>query len=145
MKKGFHFSFLRKNQEQAGFTLIELLVVILIIATLSVGVYVALNPTKRLEDTRNATRTTDVQSILTAIHQYIVDQEGSLPGSLGTTEQQLGTNSSGCAVSTGGCSTAASCLDLSTPLAPYLKSIPVDPLSLRLPQNAFSLLKEYSG
>jgi prepilin-type N-terminal cleavage/methylation domain-containing protein len=112
-----------------GFTLIELLVVITIIATLAVVVYVALNPGQRLKDTRDARRTSDMDSILTALHQYIIDNDSTSPGGLSTVEQQLGTATSGCAVSTGGCSvTAAACLDLSTPLAKYLKTIPVDPL-----------------
>lgn len=113
-----------------GFTLIELLVVITIIAALAVVVFVALNPAKRLQDARDARRTTDVDSILTAIHIYIVDNKGSYPTGLssGMAEAQLGTATSGCAVSTGGCAAAgAACLDLSTPLAKYLKSIPTDP------------------
>lgn len=112
-----------------GFTLIELLVVITIIATLAVVVFVALNPGQRLKDSRDARRTTDVDSLLTAIHQYIVDNKSITPGSLSTAEQQLGTAASGCAISTGGCSvTTTACLDLSTPLTKYLKSMPVDPL-----------------
>jgi len=118
------------TKSQKGFTLIELLVVMTIISTLAVVVFVALNPGQRLKDSRDARRTTDVDSLLTAVHQYIVDNKSASPGSLSTVEQQLGTAASGCAISTGGCSvTAAACLDLSTPLAKYLKSIPVDPLS----------------
>lgn len=108
-----------------GFTLIELLVVIIIIATLAVTVYVALDPAKRLRDARNARRRADVESILTAIHQYIVDNGGSLPTGIATTEKQLGT----CTTegNTPCTNAAAACLDLSTTLAKYLKSIPKDP------------------
>lgn len=112
-----------KNRKQ-GFTLIELLVVVAILAILSVTVFVALNPVQRFADARNATRFQDVNSILTAIHEYAVDNNGSLPAGISTTEKQLGT----CA--TGGntiCTTAATaCLDLSTLLAKYLKSMPFD-------------------
>jgi prepilin-type N-terminal cleavage/methylation domain-containing protein len=112
-----------------GFTLIELLVVITVISTLAVVVFVALNPAQRLKDARDARRVNDVQSLLTAIHEYTVDNKGSLPTGLSTTETQLGTGGTGCAISTGGCTVAATaCLDLSTPLAKYLKSTPVDPL-----------------
>lgn len=115
------------HYKQKGFSLIELLVVIVIIATLAVTVFVALNPAERLKDARDARRTSDVDSILTAIHQYIVDNGGVLPTGLSTTEQQLGSDGSGCA-STGVCSgMAASCLNLSTLLAPYLASMPTDP------------------
>src|SRR5579859_6775624 len=97
-----------------GFTLIELLVVITIIATLAVVVFVALNPGARLSAARDARRTSDVDSILTAIHESIVDNKGTAPAGLSTVEQQLGTAASGCAVATGGCGvTAVACLDLS--------------------------------
>lgn len=120
----------RRSSTNSGFTFIELLVVITIIIALAVAVFVALNPSRRLADSRDARRTSDVDSILTAIHQYIVDNEGALPPGLtaGMSETQIGTATTGCAVATGGCGvTAASCVNLTTPLAEYLESIPVDP------------------
>ena len=118
---------LSAQYKQKAFTLIELLVVIVIIATLAVTVFVALNPAERLRDARDARRTSDVDSILTAIHQYIVDNGGLVPTGLDVTERQLGTAGAGCA-STGVCSgMPASCLNLSSLLAPYLASIPIDP------------------
>jgi prepilin-type N-terminal cleavage/methylation domain-containing protein len=123
---------IRKNRKNfQGFTLIELLVVITVISTLAVVVFVALNPAQRLKDARDARRVNDVQSILTAIHEYTVDNKGSLPTGLtaGMSEAQLGSGASGCTISTGGCSVStAACVNLTTPLAKYLKSIPVDPL-----------------
>lgn len=113
-----------------GFTLIELLIVIAIIATLAIVVFVALDPAQRFEDTRDARRTADAQTILTAIHASIVDNKGTLPTGLttGMSEVQLGSAATGCAVSTGGCNVVATaCTDLSTPLAKYLKTIPIDP------------------
>ncbi len=122
-----------KIYKQKGFTLIELLIVIVIIATLAVTVFVALDPAKRLKDTRDARRTSDVQSILTAIHQSIVDNKGVLPTGLSTgmLETQLGTGvAADCSpVTTGGCSIAAltACVNLATPLVKYLKTMPIDP------------------
>jgi prepilin-type N-terminal cleavage/methylation domain-containing protein len=113
------------NKSQKGFTLIELLVVVAIIAILAVTVFVALDPVKRFADSRNAHRWSDVNNILTAIHQYAVDNGGSLPSGITTTEYQLGSCTTGGATACTGA--AASCLDLSTPLAKYLKSIPTDP------------------
>jgi prepilin-type N-terminal cleavage/methylation domain-containing protein len=113
-----------KNNNK-GFTLIELLIVIAIIAILGTLVFVALDPVKRFADARNARRWNDVNSLLTAVHEYIVDNGGVLPTGVTTTEKQLGTCASG-----GGadCSGAADlCLNLSSLLAKYLKSIPVDP------------------
>jgi len=118
------------SKKNSGFTLIELLVVIAIIAALSVIVFVALNPAQRLKDSRDARRTSDVDTILTAIHESIVDNKGTLPAGLtaGMVETQLGTSATACTVSTAGCAASASaCVDLTTPLAKYLKTIPVDP------------------
>ena len=100
-----------------GFTLIELLVVVSIIAILSTVVFVALNPVKRFADARNSRRFSDVNEVLTSIHEYIVDNGGALPTGLTTAmaAKELGT-----------CGT---CANLTTPLAKYLKSIPLDPQS----------------
>ena len=93
----------------------ELLVVVAIISILAAVVFVALDPVTRFADARNSRRYSDVNSILTAVHEYIVDNDGSLPTGLtaGQAATELGT-----------CGT---CDDLSTPLAPYLITIPVDP------------------
>ncbi len=109
-----------------GFTLIELLVVIGIISLLSVVVFVALDPVKRFADARNSTRFTDVNNILTATHEYIVDNKGALPSGLTTSmaETQLGSCASGGATLCSGA--AAACVNLATPLAKYLKSMPID-------------------
>lgn len=122
--------------KRKGFTLIELLVVMAIIAILATVVFVALDPPKRFKDSRDARRYTDVENLLTSIHEYIVDNNGTLPSGLTTTEKQLGTAGTGCNASP--CTTAAAaCLDLSTTLAKYLKSIPIDP-------NGNSTMTRYS-
>lgn len=110
-----------------GFTLIELLVIIGIIAILATTVIVALNPVKRFQDSRNSRRYSDVNSIQTAIQQYIVDNDGALPTGLSTSlaTTQLGSCTSGGATLCSGA--AAACVNLSTPLARYLKTIPTDP------------------
>ena len=131
----------RLNSSQKGFTLIELLIVITIIATLAVAVFVALNPAQRLKDARDARRTSDVDTILTAIHQSIVDNDGTIPAGLTSTEKQLGSAVTGCTLATGGCTVAATadCVNLTTPLASYLKSVPLDPL------NGTAALTKYSA
>lgn len=115
---------------KSGFTLIEVLLVIAIIVTLAAVVFVSLNPAQRLKDSRDARRTNDVNTILTAIQQYIIDNKGALPTGLtaGMSETQIGTGASGCAISTGGCTVAATaCVNLTTPLTNYLASLPIDP------------------
>lgn len=121
--------FLPDIKTSKGFTLIELLVALTIVAILAVSVYVALNPAQRLQDAKDARRATDVDTILTAVHQYIVDNKGNA-GALGltSTEVQLGSAGSGCTISNSDCTiTTAACTDLSTPLAKYLKTMPFDP------------------
>ena len=119
-----------KKKQQKGFTLIELLIVVAIIAALAISVFVALNPAQRLKDAKDARRTADADTILTAIHTAIVDNKGTLPTGLTTSmaETQLGTGAAGCAIATGGCAVVAvACVDLSTPLVKYLTSMPIDP------------------
>ncbi len=98
-----------------GFTLIEILVVVAIIALLATSVFVVLDPVTRFADARNSRRWNDVNSILTASHQYIVDKAGTLPTGLSsdTPRTEIGT--------------CASCIDLATPLSPFLAEIPQDP------------------
>jgi len=67
---------LKKNQ---GFTLIEILVVIGIIAILAAIVIVAINPKKHFDDATAAQRDANVNTILNAIGQYIVENKGDLP------------------------------------------------------------------
>lgn len=123
-----------------GFTLIELLVVIAIIALLATVVFVALNPTVRFSEARNSRRWNDVNSILTAVHQYVVDNDGTLPSGISTTLQQLGTCGSGGATACSGA--AAACLDLSATLAPYLKTMPIDPSGGSASTTKYSVVKD---
>ena len=129
--------------------LIELLVVILIIATLAVTVFVALNPTKRLSDARDGRRWSDADTILTALHEYAVDNGGDVSG-LGMTarvEYQLGTSASSCNT-VGACTTmSVACLNLATPLAAYLKTIPFDPKSTvgSAAKTGYKVIKDNNG
>lgn len=105
--------FTQKAKNSAGFTLIEILIAIAIISILAVSVFVALDPITRFQEARNSTRINDVNSILTAIHSYIVDNDGALPTGLST-------SMSATELGTGG-------LNLSAPLVKYLKTIPIGP------------------
>lgn len=108
-----------------GFTLIELLLVIGIIAILASIVIVAINPTKQLGDARNAQRRADVNTILNAVYQYAIDNQGAMPGCLGATPAPEGAQNI-CATAT--CTDVADPCDLHTNLtSSYLVSIPKDP------------------
>jgi uncharacterized protein (TIGR02145 family)/prepilin-type N-terminal cleavage/methylation domain-containing protein len=67
-----------------AFTLIELLVVIAIIAILAVVVVLTLNPAALLQQARDSSRLTDMQTITGAINLYNEDQGGTTGYSLGT-------------------------------------------------------------
>lgn len=105
---------------KSGFTLIEVLLVIAIIAVLAAIVIVAVNPSRQLAQANNAQRRADVNTILNAVYQYAIDNNGDLPASITTTQTEI-------------CVTgAASCtglIDLSvlTATETYLTSIPLDP------------------
>lgn len=114
------FSYL-KSRLRYGFTLIELLLVIGIIAILASIVIVAINPTKQLGDARDAQRRSDVNTVLNAIYQYAIDNNGTLPTGIPT-----GSANADAICKTG----AASCnhgLDLDILTGSYLVSIPADP------------------
>lgn len=130
-----HSQYMMKQTKKTtpGFTLIELLLVIGIIAVLATVVIVALDPAKRFADARNARRISDTQSILTAIRQYVVDNNGTLPPGLDTTEKQIGNavDSYTFEITYGGCGVTgySDSINFESSLAKYLKQIPFDPVA----------------
>lgn len=67
---------IRKFNKNKGFTLIEILVVIGIIAILAAVVLIAINPARQFAQARNSQRTSNVNAILNAIGQRMVDNKG---------------------------------------------------------------------
>lgn len=132
---------LPSSVKRAGFTLIELLLVIGIIAILAAIVIVAINPTKQLGDARDAQRRSDVNTILNAVYQYAIDNNGNLPGSIPTsTAMQVcqGTIS-------GATCTGDEGVDLFVLQGDYVVAIPADPQSATATGTNYWIVQDSSG
>lgn len=108
---------IRSSSSRRGFTLIELLLVIGIIAILASIVIIAINPTKQLGSARDAQRRSDVNTILNAVYQYSIDNNGNLPTTIPATAGEI------CRYNATGCTG----VDLDVLVGNYLVSIPTDP------------------
>jgi prepilin-type N-terminal cleavage/methylation domain-containing protein len=108
------------KQRQGGFTLLEVLLVVAVIAILAGIVIIAINPGKNLGDTRNSQRSSDVNTILNAVYQYSIDNNGTLPAGITTTPQEI------CKTGATPC-TSLTDLTSITASGKYVVSIPTDP------------------
>lgn len=121
-----------KRQNQKGFTLIELILVIAIIVVIAAAIFVALNTTKRIGDANNSKRWSDVNQILGAVHQSVVDNKGTYPNSgtwVAGDNFVLGTDATGCDTTCTAVTTEAACLNLSDLTTnSYIGAIPADPV-----------------
>lgn len=106
-----------------GFTLVELLLVVAIISILAAIVIIAINPRKQLDETKDATRKTDMITILDAVYQYTIDTRGTLPANIPSAPNEICRTTA-----TSGQCTLAGLVDLSvlTDNGTYIAAIPVD-------------------
>jgi len=107
-----------------GFTLIELLLVVAIISILAAIVIIAINPRKQLNETTDATRKTDMITILDAVYQYTIDTRGTLPANIPSSPKEICRTTA-----TSGDCVAGNLADLSvlTDNGTYVVAMPVDP------------------
>ena len=132
-----------QNQTKKGFTLLEILLVVGAISILAGIVIVAINPSKQLGDARNAQRRSDVATILNAVYQYSIDNNGSLPG-----PEAIPTAPTAAAeiCRTGGSCTGAE-VDLSNLTAneKYIVSMPYDPKDATTNSTKYTIVKSANG
>lgn len=123
--------------KQRGFTLLEILLVVAAIAILAGIVILAINPNKQLGDTRNAQRRVDVNTILNAVYQYTIDNSGTLPSTITTTQTEI--------CKTGGTCTGLIDLSVITTNEKYLVSIPYDPTGGSTNGAGYEIKKSANG
>lgn len=106
--------------QNTGFTLVELLLVIALLAILAAVTIIAINPAKQLAKSRDTERSADVYSILSSIHQYAVDHDGSFPQGIDSDNLEI------CRTGSINCTGLYDLSEL-TNNQEYLVSIPTDP------------------
>ena len=133
----------KKNMR--GFTLIEILLVIALIAILAGITIVAINPARQYGSASNTERQSHVNSILNAIHQYAVDNNGILPSTI-----PAGTSCTSTPATHGICVTGATCstgVDLSvlTNSETYLIEMPLNPGYSTATNTGYSVVQSVNG
>ncbi len=128
-----------KNKNTShGFTLLEVLLVVAAIGILAAIVIVAINPAKQLADVRNAQRRIDVNTIMNALYQYAIDNNGIIPTTIPTT-----TTTAICR--TGGTCTSLVDLSILTTGQKYIASMPYDPASATINSTNYSITASSTG
>lgn len=89
-----------------------------VISIMAAIVIVAINPTKQLGDARNAQRASDVNTIINAIYQYAIDNNGDLPVELPEVPKEI------CRSEAVNCMGLVNLNDL---IGDYLVAMPSDP------------------
>lgn len=131
------------TRSQHGFTLLEILLVVAAIAILAGIVIVAINPGKQLGETRNAQRRADVNTILNAVYQYTLDNNGTLPTTIQQVATCTGAGNEIC--KTGGDCTGIIDLAVLTTNQKYLTTMPADPSAATANSSKYLVVKSANG
>ena len=132
------FSHMPLVPSRRGFTLIEMLLVIGILAVLASIIVVAINPTKQLANARDAQRRADINTVLNALYQYLIDGN-PLPAGIPTTVPRTICKE-----------TAVSCnngvnLSVLTTNSIYITQLPTDPSTLTGTGTNYTIVQDAQG
>jgi prepilin-type N-terminal cleavage/methylation domain-containing protein len=150
------------HMKKPAFTLVELLIVISIIVVLAAATLVAIDPARRLHESRNAVRSSDIATILEAVKKYQVDFGGVLPTDVaalsdgefaiigtddGDLECSAGTfyTTGVLACTGGGAGGAGDCVNLSAMGSNYISAIPFDTVTGSLENSDYYIGKDANG
>lgn len=131
----------QRVNSRGGFTLLEILLVVAAIGILAGIVIIAVNPGKQLGDTRNAQRKIDVNTVLNAVYQYSLDNNGVLPSTITTSPTEI------CKSTVSPTSSCGTYIDLSaiTLNQKYIVSMPFDPASSTASSTGYQISKTANG
>ncbi len=126
------------TKNNSGFTLLEILLVVAAIAILAGIIIIAINPGKQLSETKNAQRRIDTNTIINAIYQYSIDNNGAIPAGITTTPTEI------CKTGSTSCT---GLVDLSalTLYEKYLIAIPSDPTGSTTKSTGYVISKDTYG
>lgn len=130
--------------KQKGFTLLEILLVVAAIAVLAGIVILAINPGKQLADTRNAQRRVDVNTILSSVYQYVIDNSGTVPATINQSATCDNTAANQ-VCTTGGTCTGITDLSVLTTNQKYITSMPKDPTTSTANGTGYFIVKSANG
>lgn len=119
-------------EQRRAFTLVELVVVVTIFAILAAAVYVAIDPTRRINEARNADRNEDLVELVDALARYEKDNGASyqaLEEAAVGNYYMIGTCTAGAESACALKETQSNCIDLAGLTASYLEAIPMDPVT----------------
>ena len=135
---------MKKVLRNKGFTLIEILLVVAAIAILASIVILAINPNKQLGETRNAQRRADVNTILNAVYQYTIDNNGALVTLPTGACAQVAANEVCKLTATGTCLSGVD-LSVLTNNETYLTAMPIDPTASTTDGTGYYITKSTNG
>ena len=128
----------------SGFTLLEILLSVGLLSVLAGIIVIAINPAKQLAEARNVQRRADVNSILNAVYQHAIDNNGLVAASIpsSATCPAPATNE---ICRTGGTCTGLVDLAVLTDNQKYITSMAADPTGATTNGSGYFIAKNVNG